>query len=85
MRFYRLPFLFGLTCIALIFGCMTQTDSLPAQNGSEKKDEPKEPPPPSRQSQDDRILDQLENAPTVDPDTAKQRARARKVRGTADK
>jgi hypothetical protein len=29
------------------------------------------PPPPSRQSQDDRILDQLENAPTVQQQAAK--------------
>lgn len=46
---------------------------------------PPPPEPPSRQSQDDRILDQLENAPTVQQQTAKQRAKARKVRGMADK
>lgn len=46
---------------------------------------PPPPPPPSRQSQDDRILDQLENAPTVQQETAKKQARARKVRGSADK
>ncbi len=49
-----------------------------------KEDEPK-PPPPSRQSQDDRILDQLENAPTVQQETARKQGRARKVRGMADK
>jgi tetratricopeptide (TPR) repeat protein len=46
---------------------------------------PPPPPPPSRQSQDDRILDQLENAPTVQQEAAKKRAQARKVRGMADK
>jgi hypothetical protein len=53
-----------------------------------KKDEPdagQAPPPPSRQSQDDRILDQLENAPTVQQEAAKKQGRARKVRGMADK
>ena len=49
------------------------------------KDEPQEPPPPSRQSQDDRILDQLENAPTVQQESAKKHGKARKVRGMADK
>ena len=49
------------------------------------RDEPQEPPPPSRQSQDDRILDQLENAPTVQQEAAKKHAKARKVRGMADK
>jgi hypothetical protein len=51
----------------------------------DQKDEAQEPPPPSRQSQDDRILDQLENAPTVQQENAKQRGKARKVRGMADK
>lgn len=52
-----------------------------------KKDpqEEPEPPPPSRQSQDDRILDQLENAPTVQQEAAKRHAKSRKVRGMADK
>ncbi len=44
-----------------------------------------QPPPPSRQSQDDRILDQLENAPTVQQEAAKKQGRARRVRGMADK
>lgn len=43
------------------------------------------PPPPSRQSQDDRILDQLENAPTVQQEAAKKQARARRVKGGQDK
>jgi tetratricopeptide (TPR) repeat protein len=53
------------------------------------KDEPDAgappPPPPSRQSQDERILDQLENAPTVQQEAAKQQAKAHRVRGMADK
>lgn len=49
------------------------------------KKEPEQPPPPSRQSQDERILDQLENAPTVQQEAAKKHARTRKVRGMADK
>lgn len=55
------------------------------QPKEDPKDEPKEPPPPSRQSQDERILDQLENAPTVQQEAAKKHAKARKVRGMADK
>lgn len=51
----------------------------------EPKDEPIEPPPPSRQSQDERILDQLENAPTVQQEAAKRHAKKRGVRGMADK
>lgn len=57
-----------------------------------KKDPPKDepdggqaPPPPSRQSQDERILDQLENAPTVQQEAAKKQGRQRKLRGMADK
>lgn len=52
------------------------------------KDEPDagaEPPPPSRQSQDERILDQLENAPTVQQEAAKKHAKTRRVEGMADK
>jgi hypothetical protein len=54
---------------------------------NQNKDQPDAapPPPPSRQSQDERILDQLENAPTVQQETAKRQARARKVKGGADK
>jgi hypothetical protein len=43
------------------------------------------PPPPSRQNQDDRILDQLENAPTVQQEAAKKHAKKHGVKGTADK
>lgn len=49
------------------------------------KDDQQQPPPPSRQSQDERILDQLENAPTVQQEAAKKHAKTRKVRGMADK
>ncbi len=42
------------------------------------------PPPPS-QSQDDRILDQLENAPTVQQEAAKKAATRHQRRGMADK
>lgn len=56
-------------------------------NKNQNKDEPDAgpPPPPSRQNQDDRILDQLENAPTVQQEAAKKQARQRRVKGTADK
>jgi hypothetical protein len=47
---------------------------------------PQQPPPPSRQSQDERILDQLENAPTVQQEAARKAAgRRRAVPGMADK
>jgi Ca-activated chloride channel family protein len=44
-----------------------------------------EPPPPSRTSQDDRILDQLENAPTVQQEAARKQAQRRRVRVSEDK
>jgi hypothetical protein len=44
------------------------------------------PPPPPKETQDDRILDQLENAPTVQEEDAKRRAQHhRRVRGMEDK
>ncbi len=43
------------------------------------------PPPPETQNQDDRILDQLENAPTVQQEAAKKAAALHRVRGMADK
>jgi hypothetical protein len=43
------------------------------------------PPPPPSVNQDDRILDQLENAPTVQQEAAKKAAAAHRVRGMADK
>ncbi len=44
------------------------------------------PPPPPKETQDERILDQLENAPTVQEEDAKRRAQThRRVRGMEDK
>lgn len=52
----------------------------------DKKDEkPEPPPPPSRQNQDERMLDQLENAPTVQQETARKMGQKRRVRGMSDK
>ena len=55
-----------------------------------KPDKPDEkdkqpPPPPSRQNQDERMLDQLENAPTVQQETARKMGQRRPVRGMTDK
>ncbi len=50
------------------------------------KDEPDAgAPPPSTENQDDRILDQLERAPTVQQEAAKKNAAQHRVRGMADK
>ena len=57
----------------------------PNQNKDKDQPDAAPPPPPSRQNQDDRILDQLENAPTVQQEAAKKQARQRRVKGTADK
>ncbi len=43
------------------------------------------PPPPSRQNQDERMLDQLENAPTVQQEAARKAGQKRRVRGMSDK
>jgi len=44
------------------------------------------PPPPPKETQDERVLDQLENAPTVQEEDAKRRAaNHRHVRGMEDK
>lgn len=43
------------------------------------------PPPPQNTSQDDRMLDMLEAAPTVQQQDAKNRALRRRVRGMVDK
>jgi hypothetical protein len=44
------------------------------------------PPPPPKASPDERVLDKLENAPTLQEEEAKNRARARaRVRGAEDK
>ena len=53
-----------------------------------KPPEPKPEPsaqPPSRQNQDERMLDQLENAPTVQQEAAKKQGQRRPVRGMSDK
>ena len=66
-----------------------------SQDDDKDKDKPKPkpdekpdaapPPPPSRQNQDERMLDQLENAPTVQQETAKKMGQRRRVRGMNDK
>jgi Ca-activated chloride channel family protein len=43
------------------------------------------PPPPPRANEDERMLDQLESAPTVQQEAAKKAAAHRRVRGMADK
>ncbi|MEO6573105.1 MAG: hypothetical protein ABIP89_04645 [Polyangiaceae bacterium] len=51
-----------------------------------KEDQPDAgPPPPSKANQDERILDQLANAPTVQQEAARKGASQRRVRGMADK
>lgn len=60
----------------------------PQKNDDNKpKEDPKDagPPPPSRQNQDERMLDQLENAPTVQQEAAKKQAGKKRVRGMSDK
>ena len=58
-----------------------------AKQPPKPKDPKPEPsaPPPSRQNQDERMLDQLENAPTVQQEAAKKQAGRRPVRGMSDK
>ena len=56
----------------------------PKQPPKPKPPEPKPDPsatPPSRQNQDERMLDQLENAPTVQQETARQQGVHRKYHG----
>jgi tetratricopeptide (TPR) repeat protein len=68
-------------------------DAAPDDDKDKDKDKPKPdgkpdaapPPPPSRQNQDERMLDQLENAPTVQQETAKKMGQRRRVRGMNDK
>ncbi len=57
----------------------------PDKNDEKKPDAAPPPPPPSRQNQDERMLDQLENAPTVQQETAKKLGQRRRVRGMNDK
>lgn len=56
----------------------------PKPSPDEKKDAG-QPPPQSRQNQDERMLDQLENAPTVQQEAAKKQGARRRVRGMNDK
>jgi hypothetical protein len=58
-------------------------DEKPPPKPDEKDKQP--PPPPSRQNQDERMLDQLENAPTVQQETARKMGQKRHVRGMSDK
>ena len=52
----------------------------------EEKDAGAPPPPqPSKQNQDERMLDQLENAPTVQQEAARKAGQKRRVRGMSDK
>jgi Ca-activated chloride channel homolog len=63
-----------------------QPDSGENDAGQPPPDQPDSgPPPPPRANEDDRMLDQLENAPTVQQEAAKKAAAHRKVRGMADK
>ena len=59
----------------------------PDENKPPKPDEKDKqpPPPPSRQNQDERMLDQLENAPTVQQETARKMGQKRHIRGMSDK
>jgi hypothetical protein len=58
----------------------------PPKKDPNEPDSGASPPPPSRQNQDDRILDQLENAPTVQQEAAKKHAiKTAKGLGMADK
>ena len=66
------------------------SDASPPDSGSPPppKDDHEDagaPPPPSNVNQDDRILDRLENAPTVQQEAARKAAAQHRVRGTADK
>jgi len=61
-------------------------DSGPPDGGQPPPEQPDTgPPPPPRANEDDRMLDQLENAPTVQQEAAKKAAAHHKVRGMADK
>jgi tetratricopeptide (TPR) repeat protein len=63
-------------------------DKKPKPDKPEEKPDagaPPPPPPPSRQNQDERMLDQLENAPTVQQETARTMGQKRRVRGMSDK
>lgn len=58
----------------------------PKPDKQDEKPDAAPPPPPSRQNQDERMLDQLENAPTVQQEAArKQGQKRRPARGMSDK
>jgi hypothetical protein len=61
-------------------------ENKPKPDKQDEKPDAAPPPPPSRQNQDERMLDQLENAPTVQQETArKQGQKRRPARGLSDK
>jgi hypothetical protein len=61
-------------------------ENKPKPDKQDEKPDAAPPPPPSRQNQDERMLDQLENAPTVQQETArKQGQKRRPARGMSDK
>jgi len=60
-------------------------ENKPKPDKNDEKPDAAPPPPPSRQNQDERMLDQLENAPTVQQETARQLGNRRRVRGMNDK
>lgn len=58
----------------------------PKPDKPEEKPDAAPPPPPSRQNQDERMLDQLENAPTVQQEAARKQGQKRRPgRGMSDK
>jgi hypothetical protein len=56
----------------------------PSPDGGTEPDAGNQPPPPANTSEDERMLDQLESAPTLQQEEAK-RAGKKRVRGMADK
>lgn len=54
-------------------------------SGNEPPPQADAAPPPQPESADDRVLDQFENAPTVQQEDAKRRAARRRVRASGDK
>ncbi len=59
-------------------------DAAPPPPPKPQQDDAGAPPPPER-SQDEKLLDQLENAPTVQREAARRQKRGVKVRGSEDK
>lgn len=54
-------------------------------DGGKPESQPNEPPPPPKANQDERMLDQLENAPTVQHEDARKRSLRHRVQGAADR